>query len=115
MSASGTGASGRAALFHGYGQPFEIKEYPVPEPGPGAARVRITLANVCGSDLHAWRGDVDYVKRGRAVPRHQGHEGPGTIAAVGGGVTADSNSRPLAVGARVVSGDFFPCGPSRAC
>src|SRR5205823_6811432 len=110
-----SGANGRAALFFGFGQPFQIKEYPVPEPEPGAALVRITLANVCGSDLHAWRGDVDYVKRGRAVPRHQGHEGTGRIAALGEGVTTDSNNQPLAVGDRVVFGYFFPCGRCRAC
>jgi threonine dehydrogenase-like Zn-dependent dehydrogenase len=106
---------GRAAVFHGVGKPFEIKEYPVPEPGPGAALVRITLANVCGSDLHAWRGDIDFEKRGRALPRHQGHEGTGYIAALGEGVTVDSDNQPLRVGDRVVFGYFFPCGRCKAC
>ena len=106
---------GRAAVFHGLGVPFEIKEYPVPEPGPGAALVQITLANVCGSDLHAWRGDLDYAKRGRALPRHQGHEGTGRIAALGEGVSTDSNGQPLEVGDRVVFAYFFPCGHCRAC
>lgn len=108
-------ATGRLAAFYGPGQPIQIQEYPVPEPGPGAALVRITLANVCGSDLHAWRGDVDYAKRGRAVPRHQGHEGTGRIAALGEGVTTDSNGEPLAVGDRVIFAYFFPCGRCRAC
>ncbi len=108
-------ATGRAAAFYGFGQPFRINEYPVPEPGPGAALVKITLANVCGSDLHAWRGDVDYVKRGRAVPRHQGHEGTGRIATLGEGVSTDSNNQPLAVGDRVIFSYFFPCGRCRAC
>src|SRR2546430_8315684 len=79
--------TGRAAIFRGFGQPFEIREYPVPEPGPGAAVVQITLANVCGSDLHTWRGDLDPAKRGRALPIHQGHEGTGRIFALGDGVT----------------------------
>src|SRR5688500_19638658 len=100
--------TGRAAAFYGYGQPFQIKEYPVPEPEPGAALVRIGLANVCGSDLHVWRGELDPVKRGRAVPIHQGHEGTGRIAALGDGVTTDSAGRPLAVGDRVVFAYFFP-------
>ena len=107
--------TGRAAAFYGAGKPIEIKEYPVPEPGPGSALVRISLANVCGSDLHAWRGDVDFAKRGRALPRHLGHEGTGRIAALGEGVTADSNGAPLAVGDRVVFAYFFPCGRCRAC
>lgn len=32
---------GRAAIFHEVGRPFEIKEYPLPEPGPGAAVVKV--------------------------------------------------------------------------
>ena len=93
------GSVGRAAIFRGVGQPLEIKEYPVPEPGPGAALVRITLANVCGSDLHTWRGDLDPAKRGRALPAHQGHEGTGRIAALGEGVT-DRLEWPAAAGRR---------------
>jgi threonine dehydrogenase-like Zn-dependent dehydrogenase len=107
--------TGRAAVFYGYGQPYKINEYPVPEPEPGAALVRITLANVCGSDLHLWRGDVDPAKRGRAVPIHQGHEGIGVIDRLGEGVTSDSNGEPLEVGDRVVFAYFFPCGRCRAC
>ncbi len=107
--------TGRAAIFRGFGQPFEIRDYPLPEPGPGAAVVQITLANVCGSDLHTWRGDLDPAKRGRALPIHQGHEGTGRISALGDGVTTDSNGQPLAVGDRVVFAYFFPCGRCRAC
>ena len=108
-------SSGRAVVFRGVGQPLELKEYPLPEPGPGAALVRITLANVCGSDLHTWRGDLDPAKRGRALPIHQGHEGTGRIAALGEGVSTDSSGEPLAVGDRVVFAYFFPCGRCQAC
>ncbi|MBM3133582.1 MAG: zinc-binding alcohol dehydrogenase, partial [Chloroflexi bacterium] len=51
--------TGRMAIYTGLGQPLKIKEYPVPEPEPGAILVKVTLANVCGSDLHMWRGDID--------------------------------------------------------
>src|ERR1051325_11655217 len=94
--------SGRAAVFRGVGRPLEIKEYPVPEPEPGAALVRMSLANVCGSDLHTWRGELAPARRGRALPIHQGHEGTGRIAALGDGVQTDSNGAPLSVGDRVV-------------
>lgn len=107
--------TGRAAAFYGAGQPFRINEYPVPEPEPGAALVKISLANVCGSDLHVWRGELDPAKRGRAVPVHQGHEGTGRIAALGAGVTTDSNNEPLKVGDRVIFSYFFPCGRCRNC
>jgi threonine dehydrogenase-like Zn-dependent dehydrogenase len=108
-------SSGRAAVFSGVGRPLEIKQYRVPEPEVGAALVRVTLANVCGSDLHTWRGDLDPAKRGRALPIHQGHEGTGRVAALGAGVTTDSNGESLSVGDRVVFAYFFPCGRCRAC
>src|ERR687885_1832197 len=101
-------ATGRAAAFYGAGRPLEIKEYPVPEPEPGAALVKISLGNVCGSDLHSWRGDIDYVKRGRALPRHLGHEGTGRIAALGEGVTTDSDGQPPAGWGPGVFPLFFP-------
>ncbi len=109
------GNTGRAVVFVGGGKPFEIREYPVPEPVPGAALVKISLANVCGSDLHVWRGELDPEKRGRALPVHQGHEGTGRIAALGEGVTTDSRGEPLEVGDRVVFAYFFPCGRCRNC
>ncbi len=109
------GLTGRAVAFYGSGQPFRINEYPVPEPEPGAALVRISLSGVCGSDLHVWRGETDPARRGRALPIHQGHEGTGRIARLGSGVTTDSDGEPLAVGDRVVFAYFFPCGHCRAC
>ncbi|HCP45794.1 MAG TPA: zinc-binding alcohol dehydrogenase, partial [Deltaproteobacteria bacterium] len=48
--------SGRAAVFVGTGKPFEMREYPIPEPGPRDMVVRVCRANICGSDLHLWRG-----------------------------------------------------------
>ena len=36
----------RLAVFHGTGRPFEIREYPVPDPEPGAMLIKIALANV---------------------------------------------------------------------
>ena len=49
----------RMAVFHGAGKPFQIREYPVPDPEPGAILVKVAMANVCGSDLHYWRGELD--------------------------------------------------------
>src|SRR5712691_2256956 len=80
----------KLAVFHGTGKPFEIREYPVPEPEPGAMLVKIALANVCGSDMHYWRGEQNYEKMGRPLPLNPGHEHVGTVATLGAGVTADS-------------------------
>src|ERR1700738_4412256 len=90
----------RMAVFHGAGKPFEIREYPVPDPEPGAVLVKVAMANVCGSDLHYWRGELDYVKMGRPLPLHTGHEHAGRVAKLGAGVTTDSAGRALAGGGR---------------
>jgi len=105
----------RLAVFHGTGRPFEIREYPVPDPEPGAMLIKISLANVCGSDMHYWRGEQDYVKMGRPLPLNTGHEHMGTVAKLGQGVSADSTGQPLKVGDRVLYRYFCPCGHCKAC
>jgi threonine dehydrogenase-like Zn-dependent dehydrogenase len=109
------GETARLAVFHGTGKPFEIREYPVPEPEPGAILIRVALANVCGSDLHYWRGEQNYEKMGRPLPLNTGHEHVGTVARLGPGVTTDSAGQTLAVGDRVLYRYFFPCGRCKAC
>src|SRR5437773_9912314 len=104
----------RMAVFHGAGKPFEIREYPVPDPEPGAMLIKVALANVCGSDLHYWRGELDYAKMGRPLPPNTGHEHVGRGAKPGQGVTPHSAGQPPAVGGRVAYRYFFPCGRRRA-
>jgi D-arabinose 1-dehydrogenase-like Zn-dependent alcohol dehydrogenase len=106
---------GRAAVYTGLGQPFEIREYLVPEPGPGAILVKVTMANICGSDLHMWRGDMDVGALGAPLPAVLGHEMTGRVAKLGEGISTDSAGQPLAVGDRVVYRYFNPCGRCAAC
>ncbi|HEY49933.1 MAG TPA: zinc-binding dehydrogenase [Dehalococcoidia bacterium] len=106
---------GRAAIYRGLGHPMEIVEYPVPEPEPGAVLVKVRRANICGSDIHIWRGDIDIAAMGAPLPIILGHETVGTVARLGEGVVADSAGEPLAVGDRVVHRIFYTCGHCRAC
>lgn len=106
---------GRAAVYLGRGQPFGMREYPIPEPEPGALVVRISRANICGSDLHMWRGDLDLAALGAPLPAILGHEMTGTVAKLGDTSTTDSTGQPLAVGDRVVYRYFYPCGCCPAC
>lgn len=106
---------GRVAAFYGHGKPMVMKEYTVPEPEPGAIVIRTSIANVCGSDLHQWRGEFDIVKFGRPLPQILGHEMTGTVFRLGEGVKEDTSGKPLAVGDRVVWRYFYPCGSCRAC
>ena len=103
--------TGRAAVFTGAGKPMEIREFPLPEVEPGAILVRITTGNICGSDLHTWRGE----QRQTTEPRILGHEMAGRVAELGKGVSTDSQGKPLAVGDRIVYAYFFPCGRCPNC
>ena len=94
--------TGRVAAFYGTGRPMELKAYPVPEPEPGAIVLKTTIANVCGSDLHQWRGEFDVAKFGRPYPQILGHEMTGTIHALGEGLDRDTAGNPLSPGDRVI-------------
>ncbi|MDQ3810271.1 MAG: zinc-binding dehydrogenase [Chloroflexota bacterium] len=107
--------TGRAAAFYGAGKPMDIKEYPVIDPEPGWIVVRMTMANVCGSDLHQWRGEFDVSRFGRPYPQILGHEMTGTVHTLGEGVERDTAGQPLRPGDRVVWRYFYPCGTCRAC
>ena len=63
--------------------PLEFVELPLPEPGPGQIRVRITTCGVCRTDLHVAEGDLA-PKRPRIVP---GHEVVGVVERAGPGCT----------------------------
>ncbi len=108
-------STGRMAIYTGLGDPFQLKEYPVPDPEPGAILVKVTLANICGSDLHMWRGDIDIAALGSPMPAAMGHEMTGTVEKLGAGVTTDSAGQPLSVGDRVVYRYFNPCGRCAFC
>ena len=105
--------TGRMAVFHGAGKPFEIREYPVPDPGQGAILIKIALANICGSDLHYWRGELDYRKMGRPLPLNTGHEHVGTVAKLGPGVTTDSTGHFSFTGSPPHNAVYFATAPTR--
>jgi threonine dehydrogenase-like Zn-dependent dehydrogenase len=43
-----------------------VKEFPIPDPEPGALVVRIRRANICGTEVHRRRGDFNLCQRGLA-------------------------------------------------
>jgi NADPH2:quinone reductase len=61
-----------------------VGELPIPEPGPGAASIRVTHASVNFKDVVARRGDPGYVPDWPFVP---GLEVAGFVQAVGAGVS----------------------------
>jgi len=86
--------------------PLELVERPVPEPGPGEVRVRVSACGVCRTDLHLAEGDLPPKRRG-VVP---GHEVVGYVDALGQGATR------FDVGARVgIAWLRHTCGVCRFC
>ncbi|HEY8884822.1 MAG TPA: zinc-binding dehydrogenase, partial [Chloroflexota bacterium] len=103
---------GRVVVSNGPQTPFEIREYPVADPGPEEILVKITIASVCGSDLHIWRGETPPFQRPPGVP---GHEMTGVVAKLGRNRKTDTLGRPLKEGDRVAFAYFIPCGACWAC
>src|SRR5215475_1047817 len=106
-------ATARAAVFFGPGKPFEMREVPIPEVEPEGILIRVSVANICGSDLHFWRGDAPL-----RLPEDGwlfGHEMTGRVARLGARVKTDSLGRPLEEGDRVAYTYFYPCGRCHAC
>ena len=73
----------RAAVMLEPGRPLEVEEVELHDPQAGEALLRIEAAGVCHSDLHWMLGHV-----GGPLPVVLGHEGCGTVVAVGEGVTS---------------------------
>ncbi|MFF1281221.1 Zn-dependent alcohol dehydrogenase [Streptomyces sp. NPDC058299] len=94
----------RAAVLPAIGAPLEITGIELPDPGPGQVRVRLAAAGVCHSDLSLANGTMRV-----PVPAVLGHEGAGTVVAVGEGVTH------VAPGASVVLNWAPSCGTCHAC
>jgi len=107
--------TGRAAVFVGARKPFEFRDFEVPEPGPRDMVVNVTRANICGSDLHLWRGDTDLARMGVTYGLILGHEMTGTIARLGNKVRGDALGRRLKEGDRVIYTYYLNCGHCRAC
>ncbi|MET9357321.1 Zn-dependent alcohol dehydrogenase [Streptomyces sp. NPDC006617] len=94
----------RAAVVPALGAPLEVTGIELPEPGPGRVRVRLAAAGVCHSDLSLSNGTMRV-----PLPAVLGHEGAGTVVAVGEGVSH------VAPGDEVVLNWAPSCGACHAC
>ena len=75
----------KAAVVRDLRAPLVIEDRPVPEPGPGQITVRMEASGLCHTDIHAANGDWPVKPTPPFVP---GHEGVGTVHAIGRGVSA---------------------------
>lgn len=95
-----------AAYLTAHESPLEIRQSPVPQPGRGEVLVKMESCGVCHTDVHFWKGEDELP---RPMPAVLGHEGVGSIAAVGDDVTMPEGQR---VGIGFV---YSTCGECREC
>jgi len=74
----------KAAVVREFGKPLVIEDVPIPQPGVGQVLVQVRACGVCGTDLHAVRGEWPVKPKPPFIP---GHEGVGEVVATGPGVT----------------------------
>jgi L-iditol 2-dehydrogenase len=87
---------------------LEVKELPIPRPGPGEVLIKMGAAGICYSDVMILKNKY----KGRVpvpVPMIMGHEGAGTIVETGEGV------RNLGEGDRVGLLPAWGCGHCEHC
>lgn len=89
---------------------FEIREVPVPVPGPGQVLARVRAVSICGTDAHLVRGDYPGFWP-PAFPFTPGHEWAGDIVALGPG----ADRYGWKAGDRVAGTSHDACGVCQKC
>jgi len=85
----------------------ELRDVPVPEPGPGEVLVKMGGAGACQSDLHLMEWPAGFLPW--TLPFTLGHENAGWVEQLGPGVSGFSIGDPVAVYGH------WGCGRCHAC
>ena len=87
-----------------------LKEFPLPDIGPGEGLLRVEMVGVCGSDVGMYHGKA--TRAPRPYPIIMGHEIFGTIAEMG---EEASKRHHIKAGDRVIVEYTFGCGECFSC
>ena len=90
------------------GPGLELRQVPIPTPGPGEVLIKVHKTAICGTDVHIYNWDP-WAQLHIKQPMTIGHEYVGEIAELGAGVTG------LQVGQRVSGEGHITCGHCRNC
>ena len=97
-----------AAVLNEFGKPLDIREIPVPKPGPGELLIKLETCGVCHSDLDMRSGSS--APNPAIFPITLGHEGVGRVVARG------PDCRRIEEGTRVgLPWMHDTCGHCREC
>jgi propanol-preferring alcohol dehydrogenase len=69
----------KAMVFDGPGKPLELREIPLPSPGPDQVLLQVHACGVCRTDLHIVDGELKHPK----LPLILGHQIVGTVVELG--------------------------------
>lgn len=94
----------RAAVLVEPGR-FEVRDVPIPIPGPGEVLVRVSRTGICGTDIHIFHGHYSADK----LPLIPGHEFTGTVAEVGDGVKNLPTGQKVIVDMNIGCSECFWC------
>jgi D-arabinose 1-dehydrogenase-like Zn-dependent alcohol dehydrogenase len=89
---------------------IDFHEYDVPAPPAGGLVAEVTQSNVCGSEVHIWRGE--FGGRNGTMP---GHEMSGRVMALGDGVKTDWAGVPIKPGDRIAPVYYTVCNRCTNC
>ena len=98
----------RAIVKETPGEGLQVREVPVPEPGPGQVLIRILKTSICGTDLHIYNWD-EWAQSTLKPPLIIGHEFAGRVVALGG------ERQDLKEGDLVSGEGHLVCGRCRNC
>ncbi|MEU9736173.1 NAD(P)-dependent alcohol dehydrogenase [Streptomyces sp. NPDC048002] len=101
----------KALQYRTIGAPPEVVTVPDPEPGPGQVLLKVTAAGVCHSDIAVMSWPAEGFPY--ALPLTLGHEGVGTVAALGAGVTSVREGDAVAVYGPWGCGTCAPCAEGK--
>ena len=68
----------RALVYHGRND-IRLEEIPVPEIGPGEAKIRVTNTSICATDIEEWKYGPTYIT---FTPTVMGHEVAGRVVEI---------------------------------
>lgn len=102
------GGTMRALVKHSAGFGAELKEVPIPAPGPGEVLIKVEATTICGTDVHIYTWD-DWAANRVRPPYVFGHEFSGEVVETGAGVSH------ISVGDRVSAETHIVCGSCPQC
>jgi len=97
---------------------IEMRDYKIPEPGPGQVLVKVKACGICGSDVHMAQPQEDgyiYYPGLTGFPCILGHELSGVVVRCGEGAKDKDTNLPYKGGELVCSEEMLWCGSCRPC